>query len=168
MVLREQGARLAGWRTEIVGTDISGEMVAKAKAGLYSQFEVQRGLPIQMLVKYFKKEGDLWQIDAALRAMVRYREFNLLDDMRGLGSFDVVYCRNVLIYFDNQTKGKVLKNVRGLMPDDGVLFLGGAETVLGISDDFKPIPNLRGLYAPASAENTAAALGTRFAQSAGS
>lgn len=168
MVLREQGARLAGWRTEIVGTDISGEMVAKAKAGLYSQFEVQRGLPIQMLVKYFKKEGDLWQIDAALRAMVRYREFNLLDDMRGLGGFDVVYCRNVLIYFDNQTKGKVLKNIRGLMPDDGVLFLGGAETVLGISDDFKPIPNLRGLYAPASADNTAAALGARFAQSAGS
>lgn len=167
MVLREEAARLAGWRTEIVGTDISSEMVAKAKAGLYSQFEVQRGLPIQLLVKYFKKEGDLWQIDAAIRAMVRYREFNLLDDMRGLGGFDVVFCRNVLIYFDNQTKGQVLKRIRGIMPDDGVLFLGGAETVLGISDDFKPIPNFRGLYAPAAAENSASALGTRFAQPTG-
>ena len=167
MILREASAQLAGWRIEIVGTDISGEMVAKARAGLYSQFEVQRGLPIQMLVKYFKKEGDLWQIDSALRAMVRFREFNLLDDMRGLGTFDVVYCRNVLIYFDNPTKGQVLKNIRGIMPDDGVLFLGGAETVLGISDDFKPIPNLRGLYAPAAADNSAVALGTRFAQTTG-
>lgn len=168
MILREESARLAGWRTEIIGTDISGEMVSKAKAGLYSQFEVQRGLPIQMLVKYFKKEGDLWQIDSALRAMVRFREFNLLDDMRGLGNFDVVYCRNVLIYFDNATKGQVLKNIRSIMPDDGVLFLGGAETVLGISDDFKPIPSLRGLYAPAAADNSAAALGARYAQTAGS
>lgn len=148
MILREEAARLAGWRHEIVGTDISSEMVAKAKAGLYSQFEVQRGLPIQLLVKYFKKEGDLWQIDASLRAMVRYREYNLLHDLKGLGGFDVVFCRNVLIYFDNETKAKVLAQIRGIMPDDGILFLGGAETVLGISDHFKPIPDLRGLYMP--------------------
>jgi len=148
MILREEAAKLAGWRNEIVGTDISSEMVAKAKAGLYSQFEVQRGLPIQLLVKYFKKEGDLWQIDASLRAMVRYREYNLLNDLRGLGAFDVVFCRNVLIYFDNETKAKVLAQIRGIMPDDGILFLGGAETVLGISDQFKPIPDLRGLYMP--------------------
>jgi len=148
MILREEAARLAGWRNEIVGTDISSEMVAKAKAGLYSQFEVQRGLPIQLLVKYFKKEGDLWQIDASLRAMVRYREYNLLHDLKGIGVFDVVFCRNVLIYFDNETKAKVLAQIRGIMPDDGILFLGGAETVLGISDHFKPIPDLRGLYMP--------------------
>ena len=149
MILREEAAKLAGWRTEIVSTDISSEMVAKAKAGLYSQFEVQRGLPIQLLVKYFKKEGDLWQIDASLRAMVRYREYNLLHDVKALGGFDVVFCRNVLIYFDNATKGKVLAQIRLIMPDDGVLFLGGAETVLGISEQFKPMPDLRGLYKPA-------------------
>jgi len=148
MILRDEAAKLNGWRTEIVGTDISGEMVAKAKAGLYSQFEVQRGLPIQMLVRYFKKNGDLWQIDAALRAMVRFREFNLLHDLRGLGNFDVVFCRNVLIYFDIETKGKVLAQIRSLMPDDGVLFLGGAETVLGISDQFQPVPEMRGIYRP--------------------
>jgi chemotaxis protein methyltransferase CheR len=157
MILREEAAKLAGWRTEIVGTDISSEMVAKAKAGLYSQFEVQRGLPIQMLVKYFKKEGDLWQIDAALRAMVRYREYNLLHDLKPLGAFDVVYCRNVLIYFDNATKAKVLAQIRSLMPDDGILFLGGAETVLGISEQFKPIPDLRGLYMPTERASAAAA-----------
>lgn len=158
MILREEAAKLAGWRVEITGTDISSEMVAKAKAGLYSQFEVQRGLPIQMLVKYFKKEGDLWQIDASLRAMIRYREYNLLHDLKALGGFDVVYCRNVLIYFDNATKAKVLGQIRSLMPDDGVLFLGGAETVLGISEQFKPIPDLRGLYMPTERATAAASV----------
>ena len=148
MILKEESARLAGWRTEIVATDISTEMLAKAKAGMYSQFEVQRGLPIQLLVKYFQKEGDLWQIDAALRAMVQFREFNLLQDLRPLGTFDVVFCRNVLIYFDNATKAKVLEGIGGIMPEDGVLFLGGAETVLGISERFRPIPNQRGTYMP--------------------
>ncbi len=152
MILREESAKLAGWRTEIVATDISGEMVAKAKAGIYSQFEVQRGLPVQLLVKYFKKHEDMWQIDASLRAMVRYREFNLLHDLKGLGGFDVVFCRNVLIYFDNETKGKVLAQICKLMPEDGRLFLGGAETVLGISDRFKPVLGNRGLYEPAPAE----------------
>lgn len=147
MLLKEDAAKLAGWRIEIIGTDISMEMLEKARAGLYSQFEVQRGLPIQMLVKYFKKKDESWQIDASLRAMVQFREFNLLHDLRGLGQFDIVFCRNVLIYFDQETKGKVLERISQIMPDDGALYLGGAETVLGISDRFKPMPNLRGIYA---------------------
>lgn len=155
MLLREEAAKLSGWRVEIVATDISTEVLNKAKAGLYSQFEVQRGLPIQMLVKYFKKKDESWQIDPAIRAMVQYREFNLLHDLRSLGSFDVVYCRNVLIYFDQPTKTRVLEAVSKQMPDDGILYLGGAETVLGISDCFKPIPSQRGIYCinrnPASA-----------------
>jgi len=146
MILKEESARLAGWRMEIVGTDISTEMLEKAKAGVYSQFEVQRGLPIQMLVKYFKKKDEMWQIDPAIRAMVQYREFNLLHDLKALGQFDVVFCRNVLIYFDQPTKGKVLEGIAKQMPDDGILYLGGAETVLGISDAFKPIPQQRGIY----------------------
>lgn len=146
MLLKEEGPKLAGWRIEIVGTDISQEMLEKARAGLYSQFEVQRGLPIQLLVKYFKKKDETWQIDSALRGMVQFREFNLLNDMRTLGQFDVVFCRNVLIYFDQDTKGKVLERISQVMPDDGALYLGGAETVLGISDRFKPMVNLRGIY----------------------
>lgn len=151
MILKEEAAKMPGWRTEILATDISTEMLAKAKAGIYSQFEVQRGLPIQLLVKYFKKQGDLWQIDAGLRAMVNYREHNLMNEPVGFGQFDVVFCRNVLIYFDQQTKGHILERISRLMPEDGVLYLGGAETVLGISNKFEPIPGQRGTYRPTAA-----------------
>ena len=146
MIIKEAGARLQGWKIDIIGTDISTEILNKAKAGLYSQFEVQRGLPIQMLVKYFEKKDEQWQISQELRDMVTYKEYNLLGDLKPLGRFDVVFCRNVLIYFDRETKGKVLESIAGLMPEDGTLFLGGAETVLGISDRFKPVPDQRGVY----------------------
>ena len=146
MILKEEAGRLAGWRHEIVGTDLSPEMLTKARNGLYTQFEVQRGLPVQMLVKYFKKAGDNWQIDAALRAMILYSAFNLLEDPRSLGGFDVVFCRNVLIYFDQPTKKIVLERIAKLMPEDGMLFLGGAETVLGITQAFRPVSGQRGVY----------------------
>lgn len=146
MILKEDQAKLQGWRFEIVATDISEEMLAKARAGIYTQFEVQRGLPIQMLVKYFKQNGDKWHIDAGLRSMIDYRPFNLLEHPRGLGNFDLVFCRNVLIYFDQPTKAKVLGQVSDILAKDGVLYLGGAETVLGVTDKFKPVPNLRGMY----------------------
>lgn len=146
MILDEFKSQLAGWRIEIIGTDISREILAKARAGLYSQFEVQRGLPIGLLVKYFQKQEDQWQISADIRSKVQYKEFNLLEDFRPLGQFDVVYCRNVLIYFDQPTKSDVLSRISALMPDDGFLFLGGAETVLGISDKFKPLARQRGIY----------------------
>jgi len=96
MILKEEKAKLAGWSIEIVGTDISSEILDRAKQGVYSQFEVQRGLPIQLLVKYFQQKGDKWQISDELRRMVTYREFNLLGDLGGLGKFDIVFCRNVL------------------------------------------------------------------------
>ncbi|GAA4255652.1 chemotaxis protein CheR [Azospirillum formosense] len=146
MMLSEDAAKLAGWRIEIVGTDISAEMVERSKSGIYTQFEVQRGLPIQMLVKHFKQQGDKWQISQQLRQMASFREFNLLGDLSGLGQFDIVFCRNVLIYFDQPTKTKVLEAIARQMPQDGVLYLGGAETVLGITDRFKPVEGQRGLY----------------------
>jgi len=146
ITLLEAAQQLSGWRTEIVGTDISREILEKAKSGLYSQFEVQRGLPIQLLLKYFDKKDDMWQASSALRTMVQFKELNLLGDLQKLGKFDVVFCRNVLIYFDQETKGKVLEEISRMMPPDGILFLGGAETVLGISDKFKPVPGLRGVY----------------------
>ena len=111
MMLKDMSDRLAGWRIEILGTDLSVEVLEKAKAGIYSQFEVQRGLPIQLLVKYFTQIGDTWQIAPEIRAMVQYRPLNLLGDFASLGTFDVVFCRNVLIYFDQRTKIDVLNRL---------------------------------------------------------
>jgi chemotaxis protein methyltransferase CheR len=156
MVLEEERSKVAGWRIEIFGTDLSAEMVERARAGIYTQFEVQRGLPITHLVKYFKQNGDKWQISQEIRAMAQFREFNLLTDLSPLGQFDVVFCRNVLIYFDQPTKGKVLEAIARQMPADGVLYLGGAETVLGITDKFKPVEGQRGLYRLTRAANPTA------------
>jgi chemotaxis protein methyltransferase CheR len=139
-------AGLAGWRVEIVATDLSQEVLEKSKAGIYSQFEVQRGLPIQMLVKYFTQTGELWQLKADLRAMVQHRQLNLLQDFSQLGTFDVIFCRNVLIYFDQDTKVAVFDRLARMLEADGVLLLGAAESVVGISDAFKPYPERRGLY----------------------
>jgi chemotaxis protein methyltransferase CheR len=146
MILEEEAAKLAQWRLEIVATDLSTEMLERARSGLYTQFEVQRGLPIQMLVKYFTQKADKWMVADKIKKMVQFREFNLLQDMAVLGQFDVVFCRNVLIYFDQPTKSKVLSSIAQVMPSDGLLFLGGAETVLGITDKFRPMDGQRGLY----------------------
>ena len=148
MALKEMGPALAGWRTEILATDFSLDVLEKAKAGIYSQFEVQRGLPIQMLVKYFTQIGDMWQVAPEIRAMVQFRPFNLLNDCAALGVFDVVFCRNVLIYFDAATKTEVLNRVARVIAADGYLVLGAAESVLGLTDSFRPIPDKRALYGP--------------------
>ena len=148
MMLREMGAELAGYKIQIMATDISAPMIEKAKAGIYSQFEVQRGLPIALLVKYFSQVGERWLIAPEMRAMVQFRALNLLNDFTPLGSFDVVFCRNVLIYFDQPTKIKVLERLARQMPQDGYLVLGAAETVVGLTDLFKPDAEKRGLYAP--------------------
>jgi chemotaxis protein methyltransferase CheR len=150
MILAEEKAsRLQGWSIELVATDLSTEILEKAQAGLYSQFEVQRGLPIQLLVKYFKQQGDRWQIDAGIRGMVKFRCLNLLDDFTPMGHFDVIFCRNVLIYFDQATKTVVLDRIARMLPADGFLYLGGAETVIGITDKFQSLTEQRGIYAPA-------------------
>jgi chemotaxis protein methyltransferase CheR len=157
MCLKEMGPQLAGWRIEILGTDLSGEVLEKAKAGIYSQFEVQRGLPIQLLLKYFTQTGDVWQIAPELRGMIQYRPLNLLGDFSPLGPFDVVFCRNVLIYFDQATKTDVMNRMARLLPPDGFFLLGAAETVVGLTDAFKPVPEKRGLYAPTAGAKPAAA-----------
>ena len=146
--LKEMGKMLAGWHVEIVATDISMEALEKAKSGIYSQFEVQRGLPIMMLVKYFSQVGELWQLTPELRGMVQFKPFNLLSDLSRLGTFDVVFCRNVLIYFDQQTKTDVLDRMAQVIAPDGYLALGAAETVVGLTDSFKPFADRRGIYAP--------------------
>lgn len=148
MCLKEIAPQVAGWRFDILATDLSTEVLEKAKAGIYSQFEVQRGLPIQLLIKYFTQLGETWQIAPELRAMVQFRPFNLMNDFASLGMFDVVFCRNVLIYFDQQTKIGVLERTARMLEPDGYLVLGAAETVVGLTDKFKPVADRRGLYAP--------------------
>jgi len=142
-------------RLEVLGTDLSAEVVRRAREGVYSQFEVQRGLPVQMLVKHFRQEGTGWRISAAMRAPTRFETGNLLADLRSLGRFDVIFCRNVLIYFDAPTKTRVLSALADRLAPDGVLYLGGAETVLGLTDRFAPVEGERGVYAPARAPATA-------------
>ena len=146
--LKEMKERIAGWRFEILATDLSIEVLEKAKAGIYSQFEVQRGLPIQLLVKYFTQNGEMWQITSDIRAMVQYRSLNLLQDFSHLGGFDLVFCRNVLIYFDQETKIDVLNRIAKLLAPEGYLVLGAAETVVGLTDRFRPLADRRGLYVP--------------------
>ncbi len=148
MALKEMSVRLSGWRVEIFATDLSSDALERAKAGLYSQFEVQRGLPIQMLVKYFSKAGERWQIAPEIRDMVTFRHANLLHDFSSFGLFDVVFCRNVLIYFDAAMKSSVLNRLARSVASDGYLLLGAAETVVGLSDAFRPLHNHRGVYAP--------------------
>jgi chemotaxis protein methyltransferase CheR len=157
MILQSRAAQFAGWSFDIVATDICDEVIQKAKDGLYSQFEVQRGLPIQYLMKHFAKEGDQWRLSPAIRAMVQYRTFNLLDGFMALGSFDVVFCRNVLIYFDRDTKAAVMKRIHERLAPDGYLLLGAAETTVGITDIFVPAGNSRGLYVKARTPNAAPA-----------
>ncbi|MER2520439.1 MAG: protein-glutamate O-methyltransferase [Bdellovibrionales bacterium] len=163
MICCEEAARLAGWKIDIIGTDLSHEVVERAKTGIYSQFEVQRGLPVAMLVKYFQQlSTDKWQIKENIRQMVQFREANLLQDFGTIGTFDIIYCRNVLIYFDAPTKARVLEAMSKILAPDGTLILGGAETVLGISDKFKPMGIEHGLYVlssydvPASAKKATA------------
>ena len=141
-------AALIGWRVEILATDLSHEVLEKSRAGIYSQFEVQRGLPIQMLVRYFTQIGELWQLNPDIRAMVTHRQLNLLEDFSHIGMFDVIFCRNVLIYFDQPTKTGVFERLARSIEPDGVLTLGAAESVVGISDAFKPCPDRRGIYRP--------------------
>ena len=161
MILKESPDLLQGLRVEIVGTDLSGEILAKAKTGLYSQFEAQRGLPVQLLVKYFEQVDEHWQISQSIRDMVSYHQTNLLHDLSFLGRFDIVFCRNVLIYFDNEAKSEVLQRIRTMMPEDGILYLGGAESVIGITEVFEPLKGVRGVYqvsAGAAVQATPAAI----------
>ena len=156
MLLKGMGAAISGYRIDILATDLSSEVLEKAKAGIYTQFEVQRGLPVQLLVKYFDQVGETWQIAPELRSMVQFRPINLLNDFSALGTFDVVFCRNVLIYFDQDTKTAVLDRIARQVPDDGYLVLGAAETVIGLTDAFKPLADRRGLYVPTAGSKHAA------------
>lgn len=135
------------WHIEILATDISQNALNKAKTGLYSQFEVQRGLPAQLLVKYFIQQKNFWKIIPEIKNMVTFREFNLLDDMVDLGKKDIVFCRNVLIYFDHETKKNVVEKIRKQVDDEhGYLFLGTSEALFTVTNSFILDSKHKGLY----------------------
>lgn len=156
MICAEEAASLRGWRVDIVGTDVSRQMVERAQSGIYTQFEVQRGLPITMLVKYFQQlAGDKWEIKEEIRQMVQFREGSLLHDFGPIGTFDVIFCRNILNYFDASTQARVLDAIGGIMTPDGILFLGGAETIPAVEGRFKLMDGMPNIYVPASSDVSA-------------
>ncbi|MBL8550890.1 MAG: protein-glutamate O-methyltransferase CheR [Hyphomonadaceae bacterium] len=142
--------RFPGMQFEILGTDISAPIVAKARAGVYSAFEVKRGLTPERLGRFFRiVDAQTYAISDTLRRMVRFETHNLLQSALRFGFFDVVFCRNVLIYFDAPTKMRVLELIARQMDPDGWLFLGSADTVVGVTDKFVGAGQERGVYRPA-------------------
>ena len=137
MTLCEAFPELINWRLSFVATDLSSQMINRCRAGKFSQIEINRGLPAPLLVKYFKQSGAEWEIDHRLRKMIEFRELNLLLPWHNLHGLDIVFIRNVLIYFDAATKKQILGRIRRLMSPDGYLFLGGAETTLNLDDQFE-------------------------------
>lgn len=152
MIIDENMRRLSGWQVEILATDLSRAVIESAKRGIYSQFEVQRGLPVSMLLRYFRREGDHWEISDSLRAKPSFQTHNLITDPRHLGSFDMIFCRNVLIYFDAPRKAQVLEQIAGVTAPDGALFLGSAETIIGLTEAFALTPGARAVYRPKGAK----------------
>ena len=147
IVLQELAAPLSDWQIEIIGTDLSHEMTARAKQGIYSQFEIQRGLPAAIMLKYFTQQDGKWQVNENIRQMVKFSQHNLLSHFSELGLFDVILCRNVLTYFDQATKNRVLSGISRQLNNHGFLVIGAAETLLGLSTRFKTVPHQRGIYA---------------------
>jgi chemotaxis protein methyltransferase CheR len=142
MILLEEG--LQSWNIQILGTDYSSKVVERARSGLYQQIEVNRGLPTSLLVKYFRRSGLDWQLNDGVRRMARFDTIDLRKCMRTLGPFDLVFCRNVMIYFDNETKRKIMKEIHGTLFRGGWLLLGGSETALGLDEwfDRKTVGNM--------------------------
>jgi chemotaxis protein methyltransferase CheR len=148
MVLQEFAFQLTGWRLEIFATDLSEAILRKARSGLYSEFEVNRGLSPERQRRWFTKEGYFWQVSPTLQQMVTFRPHNLIQGTAGVGMFDIIFCRNVLIYFDVEQKRRVLEDLSRSLASDGALFLGSAETVIGLTESFELTPGTRGLYRP--------------------
>lgn len=143
-----------GWNIEIVGTDISGSVMAKARSGRYSQFEIQRGLSVDYMLRYFTQDGDDWVIDPRLQQMVRFHEDNILKPRTEKGRFDIILCRNVLMYFAPETRSIAYAKLDQALEDDGLLMLGAAETVMDQTTLFSTAREMRGLHCKAAPGRT--------------
>ena len=146
IILQELAHLTPGWRVEIQATDLSESILQKARSGVFSDFEVRRGLSESRLQRWFAREGPGWRVSPALQQLVTFRPHNLLHGAGALGSFDVIFCRNVLIYFDVGQKRTILEELARALAADGRLFLGSAETVIGVTGAFELTPGARGLY----------------------
>jgi len=151
MLLDDLKLQAQGWHIDLIATDLSAEMIARAEEGVYSHFEVQRGLAIRRLVAHFTQDGGSWRIHENLRRMVSFHQFNLLDSYGWLDDLDVVFCRNVLIYFDQKTKTQVLDKIAEMLLPDGALVLGNSEAVTGVSTAFVPVDRAPSIYAKTKA-----------------
>ena len=143
-------AQFAGWEIQILATDVSVDAIERAETGLFGEAEVQRGLPLRLLSKYFRKEPSGWRLADELRHRVQFQVFNLMDCFTDLGMFDVIFCRNVLMYLEAAAKSDILERLAGSLEEDGYLVLGAAETVLGACNSFAVLPNLHGISVKAS------------------
>lgn len=156
IMLRDARSRWADWTFDIVATDVSAQAIARARAGRYSQFEIQRGLPARTMLRWFTQDDDEWVVDARLRHMVRFARHSLLDAPPG--RFDIILCRNVLMYFGAATRGDVFARLAGALEPDGLFMLGAGETVIGQTPCFAADPVLRGLYSPVAPVGAARAV----------
>ena len=163
MLLDELKPVLGARTVEIHASDISEQVLARARSGLFNQFEVQRGLPTKLLLQYFVKDGDNWRMKPDAVSRVNFFKFNLLDDPRALGTFDVVFCRNVLIYFDRPTRAKIFERIADQLAPDGFMLLGGAESTFGVTDRFTSHPKERMLHVPLARRQPAGAAPARSA-----
>jgi chemotaxis protein methyltransferase CheR len=150
MMLVDQPEQWQGWSFDILGTDVSAATIARATDGLFSRFEVQRGLPVQQMLRHFAAEGDDWRVNLDLRRQVRFVRHNLLDPPPG--RFDLILCRNVLLYLAPELRRRAFERLASAIMPDGVLMLGAGETVIGQTDVFIPDPDCRGLYRPIADE----------------
>jgi len=147
IMMKEESGRNPGMQMEIYATDIAEKVLERARNGVYTQFEVQRGLPIQYLMKYFtQRPGNTWEINESVRSCVKFNKANLLEPYHAHGKFDIIMCRNVLIYFDEPTKSDVINRMARIMNPRGFLFLGASETIIGLTDAFKPVEGCTGLF----------------------
>ena len=156
MLLREQSAKFGDWKIDILATDFSQPILERARTALYSDFEVRRGLSEERQARWLVREGSSFRIAPELRAMVQFRQHNLLDGMSTLGQFDLIFCRNVLIYFDPATKARTLEGIANILAPDGALILGSAETVVGLAGSFEPRTGLRGVFRTKSSQRAVA------------
>jgi chemotaxis protein methyltransferase CheR len=147
LTLREHFPELAGWKINFLASDISEQVLARAREGRYSQLEVNRGLPASLMIKHFEQHGTHWQLKPGIRSMIDFREINLSGAWPFLPSMDLILIRNVMIYFEIETKKAILSKLARLIRRDGYLFLGGAETTFGLDDSFARVEPLKaGVY----------------------
>lgn len=150
IAIAENPEKWRGWTIQIIATDVSTSALAQARAGRYSQFEIQRGLPVMQMIRYFEQQGEEWTAKDNLRKMVTFAEHNMLQSASHFGKFDVVLCRNMLMYLCDDKRSQVLDGIAPLMADDGILMLGAAETVIGQTQRFRASKEFRGFYEPAT------------------